>query len=202
MWRETWWGVCFGHKHLPSTFLGLFLICTIFLERTLRLAATKECIVLPKKIKSYVAMIFCKNVGLVSLCADIYLPREGSGYTCISNYYFIDPVHLIGWVPGHQRAAWGCLHRGDLVQSCPNVFGAAYRSHCSRCRYFKSSVILTKSGIFLLTCLLTKYLCRKLCNRQPVWEHRSHSRASAPSHFFLLGQCKLLQCGDDGLSCS
>lgn len=79
-----------------KTFLGLFLICTILLERTFCLAATKECIVLPKKIKSYVAMTFCKNVGLVSLCADIYLPREGSDYTCISNYYFIDPVHLIG----------------------------------------------------------------------------------------------------------
>lgn len=79
MWRETWWGFFFfvspptsvSVPNILTTLSGLFFICAIYLEWTFRLAATKESIVLPKKIKSYAAMSFCKSVGLVSPCTNL-----------------------------------------------------------------------------------------------------------------------------------
>lgn len=141
MWRETWWGFFFFFVSPPTsvsvpniltTLSELFFICAIYLEWTFRLAATKESIVLPKKIKSYAAMSFCKSVGV----SQPLYQFDHSISVFKWKWTLLTSVHVTGWMSGGQRAAWGCVHRGKLVQSCPNVSGSACRSHWSRCRYF------------------------------------------------------------------
>lgn len=186
-------GKTFFVPNIRRTLSWLFLICTIYLEWTFRLAATKESIVPPKKIKSYAAMTFCKTVGLVSPCNhltkaflysnnnELYWPQSTSLDECLVVSEPLGVVFIVGnWCSPVQM----CLV--PLVGAI--AAGADTFLHFQWIRWSLATV-----------CLLIKYLCRKLCNHLPLWEHRSHSRAATPPRSFLLGQCKLVRHKDDWL---
>lgn len=107
--------VCFV-PNILTTLSGLFLTCTIYLEWTFRLAATKRSFVPPKKLRSYAAVTFWKSVGFVYLWTHLM---------------FQVMLNFIDLSPRRWMNVWWSASRLGL---CSSRETGAVLSKCAWCR--------------------------------------------------------------------